>query len=82
MARLVQMAKRYYQGAASIDTLAVATLDEAIEKARKTLERDPRRESVNIVKVVAVVKRAQLPVVVETVVNFKPTDDNGGGFGD
>lgn len=67
--RLRAMSKRYYIGARDISLLVVGSLEEAIERARKTLQQDSRRESVNIVKVVAVVRRAEIPVIVEQVMD-------------
>lgn len=45
------------------------TLDEAVEHARKILEKNPEKESCIIVKTIKVVRRMQVPVIIEDTVD-------------
>lgn len=65
--KLAAITHRYYAGSQAIVGTAYCreTLDEAIDRARELLAKDPRRDEVTIVKIVAVVRRAPLLVIVE-----------------
>jgi hypothetical protein len=66
--------KKFYTGAEHIaraimngtnDTHTHATMEEAVRNARMQLEDQPTRDGVIIVKIVAVVRRKEMPIVVE-----------------
>jgi hypothetical protein len=72
----MKVTNKYYVGAEHIGNAIVRgeiphlchpSLDDAIADARKKLAADNRRDGVVIVKIVAVVKRQEPPVVVEEV---------------
>lgn len=44
-----------------------ATIGEAIEDARQTLLKDPRRNAVVIVEIIRIVRRKEPPVIIEEV---------------
>lgn len=62
----MKMKGKFYCGAQDILTSGYLqeSQDQAITRARETLKADPRRGYVAIVKIVALVKRADTPITV------------------
>lgn len=62
------MTKRFYNSSSAVMRPEMLTLyGDAIERARKQLDNNPHLEEVNIVEIVAVVRREKTPIVVEKI---------------
>lgn len=65
---MITKTKRFYNSTSAVARPEMLTIyGDAIERAKRQLHNNPSIEEVNIVEIIAVVRRAQTPVTVEKV---------------